>query len=877
MPHQDTKGSLRMGLLKDEKSKPAARKPAPTAEELNRRIERLRTQEEPEGLEEDKDFFDWVNEFNTGIARTLNFLIEPMWAGAPEAMTKDRKTPRQIMAELGMAHREGEAGQDFGSRFLQDLGSMSIPLAGQTAKGARVAEQVRRGLSISRLTPSQRAAFEMVKNPGKTAIGETLSSAAAVQGGFIGERLSDDSLAGRAVGELLGGLSPSVVSSLISTGVETGKRFVPAWNRRQRAQRRIQNLSGKAAEELEQARTENILGLDPMEASGDPGVISIRNAAMREDHKLASRLYTREAKAMQRAEHILLNKGDPRSARAFLNNLVSKYLASVKKRLTRLTPKKEDPTAIIADELRSAYSRGRKTETKVWKRLKNPAVDTADADNTWEQILRSRLPEEDPADIPNYLRRFLGDLEKEGRAIVFKPGELKPRARNVQALRSRIIEDIAEESTKRKPNRNKIRILAKVQEGLLNSLKTSSTGPEYDAALEFSRSLNDRFTKGFVGRFLGVSADDDFAFSGVTGDVAESLKRATPRDQQKAVHQLLAASPKSRNRIVDTIKQSFMAQAVDSGVLRKDRAAKFLQRNKKMLDEFPDVRDEIQAAIKDQTELDKLLGDRLPVSMSPVKKRMAVTGLYLDAPVGEEINRILTQTDNPASAFRELAKTMKVDKEAMRGLRTAVKGYLLDRSKGGSINILGGQNISGNRMLKLLEENGKAFRVVLPPSEFRRIRQVARELAKIETAHRAGAAGGGVISDPPAKVLSLLSRYLGAQAGQRAAGSGIGSGLVLAQAGSKEATGVLGHLTNDKARELLLQAVEDDDLWQDLVTNLTEVSAKQRRRIFQNVSSWLAGPTATATGQKEENPKDPLQERINRLGQQIQSQGVRER
>lgn len=877
--------------------------PSSNEGEMRARFEKFRGETDlSEEEKQDPAIFRRLNDINAGIADFLGFVLDPMiqgtFAGAPEELERPDSVRKQL-SEYGLAPPPGAESDDFLGRMLYDMGNVLVPslltfgygsVLSQTGRAAQLASKTPGAISSVTRTPFENVAKTAAENPVKYWLTEFLSSFGATHGGILGETLTDGSPAGRAIGELLGGLSPEVVRGLTRAG-GTVKKFSPFRGHDQRAARRMQQLFGSALDEIHRNQSDNILGLPPAIHSGDPGAASLQRAVEGANPQAAARLARKEAQAMRRAEQILLGSDPEKSrkaVRAYLNNLVSSSLANVKKRLSRLSPRKEYPAAIVKDELNKSYRTARGRETALWRKVKNPAVDTTDVDTLWEKTLRSRLPEDNPADIPEYLRTFLGDLEQKGRALlsrsphfyIYKPGKMRPRVANVQALRSRIMEDIADEITKPRPNRSKLRIMNKTQDALLQTLSSSSTGPQYDAALEYSRQLNNRFTKGFVGRFLGTSTDEEFATLGP--DIYKSLTNLDASDQRKAVQQMLAASPKARRRVEDIVKQTFYAQTVEDEIFLKDRGKKFLRRNKGMLEEFPEVRKQIDELIDEQATLDTFMGERGPVTMSPVKKRMAVTGLYLNAPIGQEVQRILTQTENPAAAFRALIKELGGDKNALRGLRTTVKMYLLDQAKlSTGVNVLGESNISGRRLTKLLEQHAGDLNPVLSPSERRRLKVIARELIKIESARGIGAAEGGVISDAPARVLDIIARMIGAKGGQALSevgggrGAGLGSSLVLAQTGSKEATGRLYRWTNDVAKQILIEAVEDQEKWDELVRLGT---SKDLEKTLVNALGWLAIPTTTAAGvQQKPEEKDPRKRRFQEFQKRMEAQGVTER
>ena len=89
-------------------------------------------------------------------------------------------------------------------------------------------------------------------------------------------------------------------------------------------------------------------------------------------------------------------------------------------------------------------------------------------------------------------------------------------------------------------------------------------------------------------------------------------------------------------------------------------------------------------------------------------------------------------------------------------------------------------------------------------------------------------------------MLQLVAQIAGAKAGQRIAGSGLGSSMVIAGKGSGIATRLLQKITTDKAQQLIIAAQSDPVLYKALLTKTTA----KHKEIFdatQIIESWLIG------------------------------------
>ena len=106
---------------------------------------------------------------------------------------------------------------------------------------------------------------------------------------------------------------------------------------------------------------------------------------------------------------------------------------------------------------------------------------------------------------------------------------------------------------------------------------------------------------------------------------------------------------------------------------------------------------------------------------------------------------------------------------------------------------------------------------------------------------------GEVIEDDPTIIMDAIARYLGAQAGGRVGGD-MGSRLVLAQFGSRQARNLLEHITRDQAAELIKAAQHDPELFRALLTKST-ASRQQQARAAIRLHSWLFGTAVPAEGE----------------------------
>ena len=83
-----------------------------------------------------------------------------------------------------------------------------------------------------------------------------------------------------------------------------------------------------------------------------------------------------------------------------------------------------------------------------------------------------------------------------------------------------------------------------------------------------------------------------------------------------------------------------------------------------------------------------------------------------------------------------------------------------------------------------------------------------------------------------------MAAISGAKSGQRMAGNGLGSSLVLAQFMSNKARGALASITSNEAERLMKDAVTDPELYKALLTRGTAGRSIMKERAAY-LESWL--------------------------------------
>jgi hypothetical protein len=164
----------------------------------------------------------------------------------------------------------------------------------------------------------------------------------------------------------------------------------------------------------------------------------------------------------------------------------------------------------------------------------------------------------------------------------------------------------------------------------------------------------------------------------------------------------------------------------------------------------------------------------------------------------------------------------------------------------------GVESLSGINLKKALqnyEASAKAVR--MDEGSMTRANDIADRL--IMAQRKSPEALGELYEDAPADILQLVATLIGAKHGQKVAGRGMGSSMVLAGFFAKKARDLLGKLTSNQARIILANAQTDPELYNVLLTSATAEPAAQAASA-QYLKAYLAEVTQRGLRQVGDKP-----------------------
>ena len=223
-------------------------------------------------------------------------------------------------------------------------------------------------------------------------------------------------------------------------------------------------------------------------------------------------------------------------------------------------------------------------------------------------------------------------------------------------------------------------------------------------------------------------------------------------------------------------------------------------------------------------------------------------------PVTEELRRMALGGQSSDQFIGNPERAARVVRDMPEPERQAIQADFVDtlmrRATSAEATDSGIPFISGDKLMTDFRENTEVMKKLgMTSFDILRFERIAKQIKSMS--QRSPEAVDNLFEDGPANLLQLGAALMGAKSGQRLAGQGMGSSLVLAQYMSNKARSTLASLTSNEAERLMRDAVTDPDLYKALLTQNT-ASPETLRQRAQYLESWLLS-SAFDKAQGQEN------------------------
>lgn len=711
------------------------------------------------------------------------------------------------------------------------------------------------------------------ERPARFAAGELGGAAGAGAGGHIASEQVPDSDAAELVGEVLGGLSPTVMTptptiTALRAGANVtarlpvirkvlGKTFKPKELRaRERIERADTDPEG-AAREMDKADV--IPGLTPAQQTGRPGLLELERSVLDSSDELRRRGddQIRDMDKLIR-ESMRETGGDVpiertrealEEAQGHLASLLDTRLRlaaqRADERLQAVSPgtSRERANVIAREELGKALKDARAQERELYSAI--PAdveVPTANIRRALQREL-ANLGKAQRGDIPSVARRL---LSKESDDYL----GAQTTIREMRGLQSKLRE--RSRQARSRGQFNAARIADDLANSITDDVARAQGGEDVagivDNAVSFSRTLHDRFSRGVPGRIL-KSAREGGAATPESLTLETTLFGSGPRAREnfRQMRNAVREDPAQfEGAVEDYVKDEFLRSAFPGDEFNARSAKRFMERNRDLLEEFPRVRADLQKTVETQDAANALRRRTDSIAARLRNPRVSKATLLIQKSPDDAFAAI-EQSRHPGREVQNLINMARRDQsgEALEGLKTAYIDRLLRQAE-----VTRGEHsfISGRRFREALGRSQPVARRLLSDGERSRLNKALSTAERLDAAREAKPSKEGVIGDIPGNVTSMLSRVMSAQAGrmvaERTGGGTVQTpGIFVGQAAER-----LRNLVADPAKRLLTDAItaEDGSLMRALLLDEVKAVPKARAKTSRRLHGWLATVLADA-------------------------------
>jgi len=298
------------------------------------------------------------------------------------------------------------------------------------------------------------------------------------------------------------------------------------------------------------------------------------------------------------------------------------------------------------------------------------------------------------------------------------------------------------------------------------------------------------------------------------------------------------AAPNGEEAIGDFLKGRFASTMRDaSGTFTPKRAREWMRNNSELMTRYPQLRGQFAKALQ-SSDSATAFAARAEARIKLADKSAAAQ--FSGTKDGKAVLSIIG-ADNPAGQARSVVSTARKDPtgKALAGVKAAFSDHLIAgaTSKDGAL--------SGKGMLALMQDKQmqSGMAQVFDTGEIARLRHIAVQLAKVDA--KPAADIGNVMDSPANKVVEMVVRIAAARHGGSMGGGSMGGSIQTANIVTERARNALRNLTNDRARQLLMDAVEDPALFKELLR--TPASIRLQGPSKSRLAPYLIGAGAAVS------------------------------
>lgn len=760
---------------------------------------------------------------------------------------------------------------------------------------------------------------------------EVTSGAGAGLGGGMAEAYDPGSPGVRLTSEIVGGvLAPSRLFIHMGSAKNLLGNITASFSKDAREARAANKLysilqeSGEDIDKVIRSLEANVpAGATPTAAqkTGIRSLSVLENTLARENAKYGGEIADQARKTLEAYQLLARNLdavGTPQALRAaaqlreeafnaMLDNRQGIALANAAQKIKAIT--KDTPEArqqigeIVREATYEALSDGRKHERFLWKRateeFEKPLKPKGQGPLTYrmlepENTVRNFLDEVikiDPAVYKNTVPKLVKDIMKQmgvdDTAIAtYRRGRYNPEYAqtgripdinmpkvtaleipNIVNLRSNLLE--LSRNAAIKGDNNEARFYGNLAEGMLQDLSRVKSA-KLDEARDFSRTLNDYFTRSFAGKVLSKEATGGMAYPpevlvqrafGANNDLAAMRmadiedavgmlgkeytdavskfgKRSAQAQALKPLADLSAGRVVSIRDAQERILRLAAAETIDpnTGRVSASRLSRFVEKRRPLLDKLQ-ITDDLTDAVKAENALKATLAGNSFMQKSLRDQTAFAQVLKFESPsmaIADALN-----SKNPVQALSRITQLAKAGgPDAAAGLKSSLYDYAF--TKAGGDKGFSPQAFEDAFFKPISRGQPSVYNILrtqglMTLTEGKNLKRIIDPMLNVEKAVGDRRLLEGVIQGADAAT-ELALRVVGSRIGTTVSGSGPGS-LIAASAGSKYMRQIFDKSPMIMVRGIIEQATKDPQMMALLLRK--GVTEGDKLRLAQQMHSYL--------------------------------------
>ena len=786
---------------------------------------------------------------------------------APEDSFGGSESVRRGLAATGAPtpDRAPETALEHMGSIAGDAVAFTAPIV-KFGQGATALKQVGTGRAIAKRVSDFHA-----KSPVTAAVSEA--------GGVVGAGLMRDVAEKNELGpgasmglEVAGGVAGSVLAP-VATGVSAlkmgfasfralGADGVMPWTRKGgtvRAARHVQALADDPVAAAEAVTKHQEGYLSPAARTGDKELLALEKEIIQLDPSKATALAARGSTAANVLARSLGGEGDVRDLASFVSD-----------QRRRLFQAMDDSVSLAKKQANQLIERaGSKVDADTASRITQEAMDISkDAAKRQETILWDAIPETASVPFKNFRKTYesivaktasslKGSIPREADEFLRtlkdpKTGEFIKKTTTVNELdgQYKALGEFIQQA-ERRPSSTAAGIARRLRSAILKDMEdvigTDAEKALVGTARAFSRRLNSVFKDGPVGDVLkrGAGARLDIPAElalkktveagGQTGAFAQRAIQDT--GEFAAREGFGPVETQAVDNVDQFLRSKFTDAAIKDGDFNPPAAKSFLKKHGQTLDKYPETKKQIEEFIQSADAFIEK-GKSTEAFKKAATKASSSVQKIVEGDVVNEVGKAMKSPD-PVAGIEVLINTAKGNEKAMQGLRKATGDWLMDSITTGRISDASGLPvIDASKFIRTV--NDPKIRPALGRiygKGMSRLDGIGKRLHLLE---KQAKSKGGIVIDPDEAgwMLKLAGTWAGTRAGAKL-GKG-GASLKLASAGSNIMKTFLDTMMKGQMRKVLLDAVDDPELYKALLThNLKDPVAQAKATSL--LKTWMLG------------------------------------